>query len=165
MSASKRTETGYLNCGAIDHVWMCGVFGNSSTTTPNIGDYDIDYNLSDSTSSPAITMDDQLAIELQNSMAEGGIEATMYLPSKVGRQSSLTVQKSVSQPPTRFINSQLSTVPKARRSYITCKKGDSIIECQVIVDNGTLKRFRFDLSALSAVKKVSETRGGNSTRF
>jgi hypothetical protein len=88
--SSKRTETGYLNCGAIDHVWMCGVFGSSSTTTSNIGDYDIDYNLSDSPSSPAITIDEQLAIELQNSMAEGGIEATMYLPSKVGKPISLT---------------------------------------------------------------------------
>ena len=88
--------------------------------------------------------DEELLDDLELVLEGRGLISTIFLPSKLTSQSSS------------------SSVP--RTAFIRCKRGESKIECQVVVDNsvvsnGTLKRFKF--SALD-VTRVIEGRDRNS---
>ena len=88
--------------------------------------------------------DEELLDDLELVLEGRGLISTIFLPSKVTSQTSS------------------SSVP--RTAFIRCKRGESRIECQVVVDNsvvsnGTLKRFKF--SALD-VTRVTEGRDRNS---
>ena len=100
--------------------------------------------LSATSNDSEIGSDQELLDDLELVLEGRGLISTIFLPSKVSAEGSS------------------SSVP--RTAFIRCKKGDSKVECQVVIDNtvvsnGTLKRFKF--SAFD-VSKVSKGRDKNS---
>ena len=88
--------------------------------------------------------DEELLDDLELVLEGRGLVSTLFLPSKDASESSS------------------SSIP--RTAFIRCKKGDSKVECQVVVDNnlvsnGTLKRFKF---STFDVLRVSKGRDRNS---